>query len=499
MKKASLIVLFLMLVVQLYSQGHQPVFSPEDTFSFIKIKLTNPDGTPYANSPVVLKGEKGHIVNVTTNKDGRVKAKVPYKEVYSVHCGEHQCMKTIAISDFPYVTYNFQAYTRRFIYFTFTYQNPQGKRLEGEQVVIHSIKTGKKYIDTTNAQGQVQVYLPFEHQFKVSVNYHDNVKMLYPTERGKEYKIMSMTFTWMGAKEKERRARYMDSLARAQYIDVVKLLDSLSKTENPGAIAEMDVFVPIQYDSLEWVMQMLELKAKGYKKQLEKNPKFLEEQQKIVLAPLYRLRKKFKQKIIVTDITGSMYPYMEQVMLWHALNFMDEKGTKYLFFNDGNMMSTKTKVIGQTGGLYFCQGQFKDFKHIIKTMRKGMNGGGGGDTPENDIEALLAAQEHQEPLEELILIADNFSSMRDYDLMTQLGVPIRIVLCGIERSKNEMGSYHASINEEYLNLALETGGSIHTVKEDVYNLAETKEGDTLLIDGKSYDFINGRFILQEKT
>jgi hypothetical protein len=123
-------------------------------------------------------------------------------------------------------------------------------------------------------------------------------------------------------------------------------------------------------DSTAWVNTMLQIKARAYQRKLKQNPTFLEEKNKIVLAPLYRLRERFKNKIIVTDITGSMYGYMEQVMLWHALNFMTEssnksetgKDKKYLFFNDGDGKGTSEKTIGSRGGLYFCQGQIKEFK-----------------------------------------------------------------------------------------------------------------------------------------
>lgn len=331
MRTIIVLIGFLCLLTNIYGQGSNPSFSPEDTFSFVKIKLINPDGSPYAGL-VVLKGEKGHVVKVTTNKDGRVKAKVPFDEVYSVHCGEATCMKTITISNFPYVTYNYQAYTKRFIYFTFTYQNPQGKRLKGEEVVVTSDLTKKTYKDTTNEKGQVYFYLPFEPQFKVSVAYHPNIRTLNPTEQHKEYKLMSMTFTWMGSKEKERRARYMDSLSRAYYTDIVELMDSLVKAGDKDAIAKLDRFLPIGYSDVEWVEKMLKEKAAAYKKAYKNDPTFFELKKKTVLAALTRLNKRYSSQIIVTDITGSMYPYMEEVLLWHALQFMGDRGTKYLFF-----------------------------------------------------------------------------------------------------------------------------------------------------------------------
>jgi hypothetical protein len=481
-----------------YTQGHNPNFSPEDTLSFINLKLTNPDGTPYANGPVVLKGTKGHLVTVTTKKDGKVKAKVPFDETYTVHCGKHTCMRSIVVNAFPYVTYNYQAYTRRFIYFTFTYRNINNKRLANEAVTLYS-STGEIYSDTTNKEGQVVLYLPFDPEFRIAVEYHENVKTIRPVDVGKEYKVMSTIFTWMGSKEKARLAHIADSLSRIIHLDAMQFLDSLVRTGNEAKIAEEDIYIPINYDSTAWVNTMLQIKAKAYQEKLKQNPKFFEEKNKMVLAPLYRLREKFKSKVIVTDITGSMYGYTEQVMLWHALNFMKKEDKKYLFFNDGDGKVTSQKTIGSTGGLYFCQGEIKDFNTIINTMRKGMRNGSGGEYPENDVEALLAAQVRLDEYDEIFLIADNYSPVRDLVLMKELNVPIRIILCGVEDGGSSFwGKQEKIINEEYLNLAHATNGSIHLVKQDVYELAKTQEGESITIKGQKFDFINGRFIRQEK-
>lgn len=503
--------LLLMLCLSLsfttaYAQGHNPNFSPEDTLSFINLKLTNPDGTPYANSLVVLRGIKGHVVEVTTKKDGKIKAKVPFDETYTVHCGEHTCMRSIVVNAFPYVTYNYQAYTRRFIYFTFTYRNVYNERIANEAVSLYS-STGEIYTDTTNKEGQVVFYLPFDSEFRIAVEYHENVRTIRPIDVGKEYKVMSTIFTWMGAREKDRLAHIADSLSRMIHLSAMDFLDSLVLTGNEDKIAEEDIYIPINYDSTAWVNTMLQIKARAYQEKLKENPTFLEEKNKIVLAPLYRLRERFKHKIIVTDITGSMYGYTEQVMLWHALNFMTEssnksetgKNKKYLFFNDGDGKGTSEKTIGSTGGLYFCQGQIKDFNTIINTMRKGMRNGGGGEYPENDVEALLAAQEQCNKYDEIVLIADNYSPVRDLVLMKKLNVPIRIILCGVEDGGSSFwGTQDKIINEEYLNLAQATNGSIHLVKQDVYELAKTKEGESITIKGQKFDFVNGRFIRQEK-
>lgn len=497
----SSIILLLFISNHLVAQGFVAQWNPEDTFCFIKLDLTLPQGTPYAQAPVVLKGIKGHRVSIRTDKNGKVKAKVPYDDTYTVHCGQDSCMKSISIDKFPYVTYNFKSYTRRFIYFTFTYKTPAGLPLSGEAVEVTSTQHGQQYLDTTNAKGQCYFVLPFDPQFNVAVKYHPSVSMLNPIDVGKEYKVMSANFSWMGSKEKDRRAHIADSLARLRHLRDSYIIDSLLTSTDLDGIAELDIPIPLDYDSTDLVQQFLQKKAEAYKKALQKDKDFFEKKDKIVLAPLHRLVKKQANRIIVTDITGSMYGYMEQVMLWHALNFMGQQTSRYLFFNDGDNKPTEMKKIGSTGGLYYCEGAFKDFKHILRTMRKGMRNGGGGEYPENDVEALLAAAQKANDVDELVLVADNFSPVRDLSLMYQLKLPVRIVVCGVEAGGSAFWGYDhpREINEEYLNLARASGGSVHTVKEDILDLSEVKEGESITIQGTIYNYEKGRFVAKTKS
>jgi len=56
-----------------------------------------------------------------------------------------------------------------------------------------------------------------------------------------------------------------------------------------------------------------------------------------------------------------------------------------------------------------------------------------------------------------------------------INVPVRVVLCNVQ-------SY---INPQYLGLALETGGSIHTIENDLYALKEIPESIPIKI-GQHY-------------
>lgn len=499
--KKILLLSFLLAVQSLAAQFDDVKLEPGDTFAFVNAYITNFDNSPYVGE-LLLQGEKPyHKVKTKTDKAGFARVKVPMSDTYTLYCGrEEPAFRKAKVGDFPYVTHEVRTYTQRFIRFKFQYKNEFGKPIPNERVEVLSSKTNKIFVDTTNKNGMAIYDLPFEDRFVVSVKYFDSLRVINVQDVGKEYKVVTTEFTWMGSKEKEYRAFLADSIARAYYVEIVAKIDSMLKTASLEEVLKQDIAIPIGYDSTAWVVDVLKKKAELYKKQLALDEKFFEKKKKTVLSVLYRLKNQYKNKIVVTDITGSMSPYMEEVLLWHALNFSEGTPTKYVFFNDGDATPDAKKEIGKTGGLYFCQGQIKDFATVVETMRKGMNAGGGGDSPENDVEALLLAAKKR-TTEELILIADNFSGMRDISLLAQLKVPVRVIVCGTEegpiRSRCS-GAFWGEVNEEYLTLAYKTRGSIHTIREDIYDLYKLAEGKTINIDGVEFVLENGRFRQQKK-
>ncbi|OJJ20875.1 hypothetical protein BKI52_09850 [marine bacterium AO1-C] len=192
---------------------------------------------------------------------------------------------------------------------------------------------------------------------------------------------------------------------------------------------------------------------------------------------------KWSNMAIVGDFTGSMTPYIAQVLLWHKLNLdvNQKKIKRFVFFNDGDQKLDMDKKIGTTGGIYHTQKLKLD--SVVNTAIATIKGGFGGDGPENDVEALLFAQKQNPKVKHLVLIADNWSTMRDIKLMKKIKKPVRVVLCGVQNA----------VNVEYLNLAYRTKGSVHTIEEDIYNLIKIKEGGTIMINGHKYRLKKGQF------
>ncbi len=175
-----------------------------------------------------------------------------------------------------------------------------------------------------------------------------------------------------------------------------------------------------------------------------------------VVNKVFDRHPEWTDKIVINDWTGSMYGYGSQVLLWHLMH-LDSSGISTItLFNDGDNKTTEKKAIGRTGGIYTEKANNADA--LIELFSEVMRKGGGGDGPENDIEAILKAIEKNENAE-IILIADNGACVRDIELAHLIHRPVRVVLCGY---KPEEG-----VNPDFVYLASITGGGIYTIEEDI--------------------------------
>ncbi|MFH2095545.1 MAG: hypothetical protein ABIJ16_07565 [Bacteroidota bacterium] len=189
----------------------------------------------------------------------------------------------------------------------------------------------------------------------------------------------------------------------------------------------------------------------------------------------------WEKMLIVTDVTGSMSQFISQVITWYKFNYSKRNIIQFSFFNDGDNKKTELKKIGSTGGIYHIKPVI--FQDVTRTMMTAMNNGGGGEAPESDIEALLKGIQNCPECEDIILIADNYSPIRDDILIPKIKKPVHIILCCSQKI----------IREDYLNLARATGGTLHTVYGDYNDLSEKKEGDQIRINGAVYRLSKGKF------
>ncbi len=193
-------------------------------------------------------------------------------------------------------------------------------------------------------------------------------------------------------------------------------------------------------------------------------------------------RNRWKQMDIVTDVTGSMYPYTTQLLIWLKLQSLDSLTSQYTFFNDGDNTPDRQKKIGKTGGIY--SRDCKNFDEVATLMRTCMTNGGGGDAPENDLEALIETEKQHPQNDFHVLIADNWANIKDIKLARQINKPVRVVLCGV---------FDGLVNTQYLDLARITGGSVHLIDQDIMKLAAMHEGEILEIGRRKFKIVDGMF------
>lgn len=214
--------------------------------------------------------------------------------------------------------------------------------------------------------------------------------------------------------------------------------------------------------------------------------KFITGEYKIKDSTIFNVFKRnpqWKKTMLVVDMTGSMFPYIGQLLVWYKMNFETEIVKYYTLFNDGDNISDSKKVIGLTGGVHtFDAKDFKKFKKDIEEVRKL---GEGGDDPENDLEAIVKSVVARRDFGDLILIADD-SEVRDMKLLKRIKKPVHIILCGTKKG----------INPQYLQLMQSTKGSIHTSQHSVF-FKQLKDGDEFVLDNDVFVYRNGEIVWVE--
>jgi hypothetical protein len=178
--------------------------------------------------------------------------------------------------------------------------------------------------------------------------------------------------------------------------------------------------------------------------------------------------------MLVADWTGSMYPYVGQIIRWHKNN-MDRNIIKSIvLFNDGDdKIRYGTKKIGQTGGIYYADPNNID--NLLTTVEKAIDNGQGGDSQENDVEAILAGISKYRFQKDIVLVADH-TPIRDIELLYKITKPVHVILCN---TGNVM---------DYVKLAYYTGGSITSVNDEIdFSNSQNIDPHNIVLEGMTYD------------
>lgn len=199
-----------------------------------------------------------------------------------------------------------------------------------------------------------------------------------------------------------------------------------------------------------------------------------------VVHAVFNRHPEWKNLLVVNDWTGSMYNYGAQVLEWHLKNFESSGILSLTLFNDGDMRPQHEKEVGETGGIYMEPAD--NIPQLIDLFNYVMLKGGGGDGPENNIEAILKAKEKYERFSGIVLIADNNACIRDISLADRIGVPVKVIVCGYDKKRG--------VNPHLVYLAKVTNGGIYTIEDDLEGI-ETDITDA----GELKNFHDKRFKL----
>ena len=227
----------------------------------------------------------------------------------------------------------------------------------------------------------------------------------------------------------------------------------------------------------EEIESVTKAKTSGSSTQSKKVKRFMARQKYYTDSTVYTVldrHPEWQNTVMVIDWTGSMYGYGAESVLWQAMNESKSGIEKIALFNDGDKKKNRKKELGRTGGIYIEK--TTPISKTIKLFNRVKNKGTGGDSPENDVEAIATTLAASPQSESVILIADNQSCVRDFALINCIDKPVHVVLCGT----------HKGINAQYLNIAWRTGGSIHTKEWDLDNIQELVAQQNIVIEGIRY-------------
>lgn len=200
------------------------------------------------------------------------------------------------------------------------------------------------------------------------------------------------------------------------------------------------------------------------------------------LLKVFERHEEWKDMLVVCDVTGSMSPYTAQLLLWIKANQKLRSMKNIVFFNDDEDNSTnQSKTDDPTGMWAVSSGNYMTVIDVaLEAMKK-------GEHHENNLEAVCAAiKKFPEDKMNVLMIADNWEDPCDMELVDYLAkqhIPLRIIVCGV----------NASFNMNYLEIARRTGGSVHTMEDDLVNLASMKDGTRFKIGGIRVVLSGGKF------
>ncbi len=195
---------------------------------------------------------------------------------------------------------------------------------------------------------------------------------------------------------------------------------------------------------------------------------------------------RWKNAIVVCDFTSSMYPYSTQLYAWLKKNENNPNIRAMVFFTDCDSSGQEIQKSKAAGKMFTATNL--NFENLLPTMiEAARNTKNNTDDPENNIEALLFAQKQFPTAENLILIADNSTTVKGMNQLSKIKKPVHIVLCGTTFDTT------VAIQPHYFKIAARTRGSLHTSEDDIQNPNDINKDTWIRVGNRFYRFRNDDF------
>ncbi|MFK7948247.1 MAG: hypothetical protein AB8G11_11685 [Saprospiraceae bacterium] len=436
--------------------------------------LKTSDGKPLSETVTLINLETTEETTFKTDKNGNAVVKLQNNSNYSINYKSVKNYDVLTIPNVENLTMNFNASyegsssdiiypNRTQALFVLTYYDLDSVPVPNETFTIKSTSDGKKYQGKTNEKGEAKVLVPIGNTYQVSATYFENFNTTI-IDTTDERRIINGSLFYISSKEYERREKKLKRMLaerEAAWLEMKRLYEEFERSWENADLNREEVI----YD--------------GYERILSYTP-FRD----TIVPVVMRRNSQWTNKLFVVDITTSMTPYADQVKLWYRRNQQFQDATQFVFFNDGGNMQNRDKRIGSTGGIYGCP--FCNYTDFRDTLAFARSQGDGGDMQENDLEGILKAITNSQRFTDIVVIVDSQSKVRDISLLSGLNQPVHIILCG----KNP-------INEQYLTIAYQTGGTIHTMREDI-NVRNQVNGVRLNVGTDLFILTKGRFVRYEE-
>ncbi|MDJ1502299.1 hypothetical protein [Xanthocytophaga agilis] len=203
-----------------------------------------------------------------------------------------------------------------------------------------------------------------------------------------------------------------------------------------------------------------------------------------------RNKSNWRTVAVVGDFTSSMYPYATELFTWLDKNRRNKSILGAVFFTDCDSLGHET-IPDQTSGKMFTIRNWEKANVLSTFIDASRNTQQNIRLAENNLEAILYAQNTFPSVQSFVLIADNGSPIKDMDLLSQIKRPVHIIVCGSTYEEN------TGIQPDLIQLAVTTKGSLHTAATDLTNLTTIKTGTRIEVGGKSYKYKKGHFVLRK--